>query len=53
MFMKNIAYKMKSLVVQLQSVELNILDGTGLVRGNLGILQQWQDDDKMIKLKHP
>ena len=37
MFMKNIAYKTKSLVVQLQSVELNILDATGLVHGTLSI----------------
>ena len=42
MFMKNIAYETKSLVVQLQSVELNILDATGLVHGTLRILQkQW------------
>ena len=31
MFMKNIAYKTKSLVVHLQTVELNILDASGLV----------------------
>ena len=48
MFMKNIAYKTKSLVVQLQSVELNILDATGLVHGTLSILQKLCDDDKMI-----
>ena len=48
MFMKNIAYKTKSLVVQLQSVELNILDATGLVHGTLSILQKLRDDDKMI-----
>ncbi len=48
MFMKNIAYKTKSLVVQLQSVELNILDATGLVYGTLGILQKLRDDDKMM-----
>ena len=47
-FLKNIAYKTKSLVVQLQSVELNILDATGLVRGTLSILQKLRDDDKMI-----
>ena len=47
-FMKNIAYKTKSLVVQLQSVELNILDATGLVHGTLSILQKLRDDDKMI-----
>ena len=47
-FMKNIAYKTKSLVVQLQSVELNILDATGLVYGTLSILQKLRDDDKMI-----
>ena len=45
MFMKNIAY---SLMVQLQSVELNILDATGLVHGTLSILQKLRDDDKMI-----
>ncbi len=48
MFMKNIAYKTKSLVVQLQSVELNILDATGLVYGTLGILRKLRDDDKMM-----
>ena len=48
MFMKNIAYKTKSLVVQLQSVELNIWDATGLVHGTLSILQKLRDDDKMI-----
>ena len=48
MFMKNIAYKTISLVVQLQSVELNILDATGLVHGTLSILQKLRDDDKMI-----
>ena len=48
MFMKNIAYKTKSLVVQLQSVDLNILDATGLVHGTLSILQKLRDDDKMI-----
>ena len=48
MFMKNIAHKPKSLVVQLQSVELNILDATGLVHGTLSILQKLRDDDKMI-----
>ena len=47
MFMKNIAYKTKSFVVQLQSVELNILDATGLVHGTLSILQKLCDDDKM------
>ena len=31
MFMKNIAYETKSLVVHLQTVELNILDASGLV----------------------
>ena len=46
--MKNIAYKTKTLVVQLQSVELNILDATGLVYGTLSILQKLRDDDKMI-----
>ena len=30
MFMKNIAYKTKSLVVHLQTVELNILDASGV-----------------------
>ena len=39
-FTKNIAYKTKSFVVQLQSVELNILDATGLVHGTLSILQK-------------
>ena len=48
MFIKNIAYKTKSLVVQLQSVELNILVATGLVHGTLSILQKLCDDDKMI-----
>ena len=48
MFMKNIAYKTKRLVVQLQSVELNILDATGLVHATLSILQKLCDDDKMI-----
>ena len=48
MFSKNIAYNTKSLVVQLQSVELNILDATGLVYGTLSILQKLHDDDKMI-----
>ena len=46
--MKNIAYQTKSLVVQLQSVELNILDATGLVYGTLSILQKLRDDNKMI-----
>ena len=35
-------------MVQLQSVELNILDATGLVHGTLSILQKLRDDDKMI-----
>ena len=48
MFMKNITYKTKSLVVQLQSVDLNILDATGLVHGTLSILQQLRDDDKIM-----
>ena len=48
MFMKNIAYKTKSLVVQLQSVELAQQDATGLVHGTLSILQKLRDDDKMI-----
>ena len=46
--MKNIAYKTKSLVVELQSVELNILDATGLVDGTLSIVQKLRDDDKMM-----
>jgi hypothetical protein len=46
MFMKNIAYKTKSLVVELQSVELNILDATGLVDGTLSIMQKLRDDTK-------
>ena len=46
--MENIAYKTKSLVVQLQSVELNILHATDLVHGTLSILQKLRDDDKMI-----
>ena len=41
--MKNIAYETKSLVVQLQSVELNILDATPLVYGTLSILQMIDD----------
>ena len=48
MFMKNITYKTKSLVVQLQSVDLHILDATGLVHGTLSILQQLRDDDKIM-----
>ena len=35
-------------MVQLRSVELNILDATGLVHGTLSILQKLRDDDKMI-----
>ena len=35
-------------MVQLQSVELNILDATGLVHGTLSILQKLRNDDKMI-----
>ena len=34
--------------MQLQSVELNILDATGLVHGTLSTLQKIRDDDKMI-----
>ena len=48
MFSKNIAYKTKSLVVQLQSVELNILDAIGLVKGTLGVIQKLRDDNKMM-----
>ena len=38
MFMKNIAYKTKSLVVHLQTVELNILDASGLVEATSAVL---------------
>ena len=48
MFMKNITYKTKSPVVQLQSVDLNNLDATGIVHGTLSILQQLRDDDKIM-----
>ena len=48
MFMKNIAYKTKSLVVQLQTVELNILDATGLVEATLSIMEKIRADDKMM-----
>ena len=48
MFMKNIAYKTKSLVVQLQTVELNILDATGLVQATLSIMEKIRADDKMM-----
>ncbi|XP_028394445.1 uncharacterized protein LOC114518638 [Dendronephthya gigantea] len=48
MFMKNVAYNMKSLVVQLQSTELNILDATDLVEGTLSVMQKLQDDDKAM-----
>ena len=48
MFMKNIAYKTKSLVEQLQTVELNILDATGLVEGTLSIMENIRTDDKMM-----
>ena len=40
MFMKNIAYKTKRLVVQLQTVELNILDATSLVEATLSIMEK-------------
>ena len=49
MFMKNIVYKTKSLVVQLQSVELNILDAIGLFEGTLGVIEKLRDDDKMME----
>ena len=48
MFMKNIAYKSKSLVVPLQTVELNILDATGLVKVTLSIMEKIRADDKMM-----
>ena len=48
MFMRNIAYKTKSLVEQLQAVELNILDATGLVEGTLSIMENIRTDDKMM-----
>jgi hypothetical protein len=48
MFMKNIAYKTKSLVVQLQTMELNILEATGLVEATLSIMEKIRADDKMM-----
>lgn len=48
MFMKNIAYKTKRLVVQLQTVELNILDATSLVEATLSIMEKIRADDKMM-----
>jgi hypothetical protein len=48
MFMKNIAYKTKSLVIQLQTMELNVLDATGLVEATLSIMEKIRADDKMM-----
>ena len=48
MFMKNVAYKTKLLVVQLQTVELNILDATSLVEATLSIMEKIRADDKMM-----
>ena len=47
MFMKSIANKRKSLLLQLQSVELNILDAIGFVEGTLGVIQKLRDENKM------
>ena len=55
MFMKNIAYKTKSLVVHLQTVELNILDASGLVEATLRIMEKIRADDNMMdnQSNHP
>ena len=49
MFMKNIAYKTKSLVVHLQTVELNILDASGLVEATSAVLSLQQFYRKQLR----
>ena len=41
-------YRRKSLVVHLQTVELNILDASGLVEATLRIMEKIRADDNMM-----